>query len=373
MNLQKISFFLPKLTYGGAERVIIDIANNLSKRGYLIDIVLAKGGNTYIDEINPSINVVNLNSKSTFLSFFPLSRYIKNSSPDGIISALSHANCIVLLAKKIINHNTKIVVSERNISYLHTRNKIGFKRILLDWLIKYLYPEAKCIVTVSEGVRQSIISTYKFKEDQVRCILNPIDFKKINKLKSESILNSEIINELKSENKKLILSVGSLTAQKNYSLLIKSFKIVSEKVNCKLIILGEGPERANLNELCRNLKIDSKSISLPGFIANPFPYMKVSDLYVLSSLWEGLPNVLIQALACNCKIISTDCDAGPREILEDGKWGRLTKVNDINSLANAMIEELSEKNQKYSNLKMGSLNRFNIDKVTNQYLEALEL
>ena len=99
--------------------------------------------------------------------------------------------------------------------------------------------------------------------------------------------------------------------------------------------------------------------------------MKVADLYVLSSLWEGLPNVLIQALACNCKIISTDCDAGPREILEDGKWGRLVKVNDINSLANAMIEGLSEQNQKYSNLNIGRLNRFNIDKVTNQYLETL--
>ena len=372
MNLQKIAFFLPKLTYGGAERVVIDIANSLAKRGYLIDIVLAKGGNTYIDEISPSINIINLKCKSTILSFFPLSRYIKKSSPDGIISALSHANCVVLLAKKITNNNTKIVVSERNISYRHTRNKIGLKRIVLDWLIKSLYPEAKCIVTVSEGVRKSIIRTYKFREDQVKCILNPIDFKKINKLKSESFLNNDIKNELKSKNKKIILSVGSLTVQKNYSLLIKSFKIVCEKINCKLIILGEGPERSNLNELCRNLKLDSKSISLPGFIANPFPYMKVSDLYVLSSLWEGLPNVLIQALACNCKIISTDCDAGPREILEDGKWGRLVKVNDINSLAKAMIEELSKQNQKHSNSRIGRLNRFNIDKVTNQYLEALE-
>ncbi len=373
MNLQKIAFFLPKLTYGGAERVIIDIANSLSKRGYLIDIVLAKGGNTYIDEISPSINIINLNCKSTILSFLPLSRYIKKSSPDGIISALSHANCVVLLARKISNNNTKIVVSERNISYRNTTNKIGFKRIILDWLIKYLYPEAKCIITVSEGVRKSIISTYKFKADQVKCIFNPIDFKKINKLKSEKIVNSEIINKLKSENKKIILSVGSLTAQKNYSLLIKSFKIVSEKINCKLIILGEGPERAKLYELCRNLEIDRKSIYLPGFIANPFPFMKVSDLYVLSSLWEGLPNVLIQALACNCKIISTDCDAGPREILENGKWGRLTKVNDINELAHAMIEELSEKTHKYSNSRIGRLERFNIDKVTNQYLEALDL
>ena len=91
MNLQKIAFFLPKLTYGGAERVVIDIANSLANRGYLIDIVLAKGGNTYKDEISPSINIINLNCKSTILSFFPLSRYIKKSSPNGIISALSHA------------------------------------------------------------------------------------------------------------------------------------------------------------------------------------------------------------------------------------------------------------------------------------------
>ena len=101
--------------------------------------------------------------------------------------------------------------------------------------------------------------------------------------------------------------------------------------------------------------------------------MKACDLYVLSSLWEGLPNVLIQALACNCNIISTDCDAGPREILEDGKWGRLVKVNDIDALANAIIKELTSTNQKCGDSNIGGLNRFNIDKVTNQYLEALEL
>tara|TARA_B100000212_G_scaffold89261_1_gene65453 strand:- start:27714 stop:28835 length:1122 start_codon:yes stop_codon:yes gene_type:complete len=373
MNLQKIAFFIPKLTYGGAERVIIDIANNLSKRGYLIDIVLAKGGKIYLEEISPSVNIINLNSKSTILSFFNLSRYIQKSRPNGIISALSHANCVVLLSRKFVNNNTKVVVSERNISYRNTFNKIGFKRFILDLLIKYLYPEAKCIVTVSEGVRESIINTYKFKRDHVKAILNPCDFQKINNLKSKCMLNSKIINGFKSENQKIILSVGSLTIQKNYSLLIKAFKIVSQEINCKLIILGEGPERSKLDELCRNLAIDSNSIYMPGFIANPFPYMKACDLYVMSSLWEGLPNVLIQALACKCNIISTDCDAGPREILEDGKWGRLIKVNDTNGLANAMIEELSSKNQKSFNSGIGNLNRFNIDKVTNQYLEALEL
>ena len=165
MKQKKIAFFLPKLTNGGAERVIIDIANNLSERGHFIDIVLAKGGKIYIDEISPSINVIDLKCKSTFLSFFPLSRYIKKSCPDGIISALSHANCAVLLARKINNNKTKtnVVVSERNISFQNTTNKIGFKRIALNFLIKFLYPDAKCIITVSKGVRKSIINTYKFK------------------------------------------------------------------------------------------------------------------------------------------------------------------------------------------------------------------
>ena len=373
MNPQKIAFFIPKLTFGGAERVIIDIANNLSKRGFLIDIVLAKSGNIYLDEISPSINIIDLNCRSTILSLLTLSRYIKKSRPNGIISALSHANCVVLLARKITNKNTKIVVSERNISYRNTLNKTGIKRIILDWLIKYLYPEAKCIVTVSKGVSKSIINTYQFKSHKVRCIYNPCDFEKIKKLKSKGILNDGIINDFQSENKKIILSVGSLTIQKNFSLLINAFKIVRRQINCKLIILGEGPERSKLEELCRNLEIDNKSICMPGFIANPFPYMKACDLFVLSSSWEGLPNVLIQALACHCKIVATDCDAGPREILEDGKWGRLTKVNDIKALANTMLEELKEKDKQNPNSNIGGLNRFNIDKVTDQYLEALEL
>ena len=136
MNSKRIAFFIPKLTFGGAERVMIDIANNLSKRNYLIDIVLAKGGKIYLDEIDPSINIVNLNCKSTILSLFDLCRYIKKSSPYGIISALSHANCVVLLARKIIKNNIKVVVSERNISHLDTNNKIGIKHFILDLLMK---------------------------------------------------------------------------------------------------------------------------------------------------------------------------------------------------------------------------------------------
>ncbi len=363
----KITFFIPSLKNGGAERVIIELANHMSKNGHDISLVLATGGDGYKDEIESSVDIINLNSKKTFRSIFKLCNYIKKSKPDAIISALSNANCIALLARKFTRSNIPIVVSERNISLKDRFTNLSLQQKLINLSIRLLYNESTSIIAVSKGVANSITRTYKIDKKKIKYIYNPCD---IDRLHALSMINIEH-KWFKGKTKNIILSVGRLTKQKNYDLLLKAFSIVREKEDVKLIILGEGEERERLEKLATNLGLDEDCLDMPGFVNNPYAFMRRSEVFVLSSDWEGLPNVLIQALALNCRIVSTDCDAGPREILDNGNLGILVEPGNKLQLANAIHKTLKNKSGK--TLLDRKMSRFNIKNIALQYIQSLDI
>ena len=172
------------------------------------------------------------------------------------------------------------------------------------------------------------------------------------------------------EDKKIpvIISVGRLSKEKNFELLIKSFNKFREKFNSKLIILGDGPEKKHLNELISNLNL-TKDCYLPGFVKNPYDYMKLSSLFILTSHYEGLPNVLIEAQACEIPIISTNCKYGPKEILLNGKAGILVPVNNEQKLIKAMIKIFTspELKEEFIDISKKNLFRFDINESINKY------
>jgi glycosyltransferase involved in cell wall biosynthesis len=167
-----------------------------------------------------------------------------------------------------------------------------------------------------------------------------------------------------------ILSVGSLTPQKNYHLLIKAFSKISKKLNAKLVILGEGKLRPSLQSLILELGLKDK-VLLAGFADNPYPWYLTADVYVLSSDWEGLPTVLIEALESGLPIVSTDCESGPKEILENGRYGKLVPMNDINAMSDAITISLSEYHDK--EFLMRRARDFSIENISKQYLEYFGL
>jgi glycosyltransferase involved in cell wall biosynthesis len=167
----------------------------------------------------------------------------------------------------------------------------------------------------------------------------------------------------------VILAVGRLIPQKDFQTLIRAFAILQRKSKARLVILGEGRQRLELESLTQELGI-APHVEMPGFVSNPYQYMAGASVFALTSRYEGLPGVLIQALACGCPVISTDCPGGSAEILDHGKYGRLVPINNDTVLADAMDSVLNEQPDKNILRKRASL--FSVERATQQYLDYLD-
>ncbi len=341
MNLTKtaqhVAFYLPSLRGGGAERVMVMLANGFAARGHRVDLVMAKPEGPYLSEVAPGVRVVDLNRGRVLTSLLPLVHYIRRERPDAMLSALSHSNIIAILARELARSPLRLVVSEHNApSQAFYGGKMA---LLIRFLIRALYPKADAIACVSEGIRQEMHHIFGLPFTQLHRIYNPLDVDRIRETMGFPIANEE---EIKARGP-LILAAGRLTTQKDYPNLLAAFAILRATRQARLVILGEGDDERFLKAKADELAI-SDDVDFAGFQSNPFAWMRASDLYVLSSRWEGLSCTLLEALACGVRVVSTDCRHGPSEILEDGKWGRLVPVNDPEALALAMAAALDDEN-----------------------------
>lgn len=339
MKDKKITIFLPNLSGGGAEKVMITIANELSKE-YIIDLVAVRAVGIFSSEISPSVNLINLNGKMVTTSLFKLIKYLNSHKPDYFISALLTSNVISVLAKIFSRKRFKLILTEHAVaSEAISDASSRWFRFFLPEMIRATYKLANQIVTVSEGVSDDLVENFGIDPKKIKVIYNPVVSDEITK-KSNETLENPYFDHSKIP---MILGVGRLTSQKNFSLLIRAFHMLLKKKEAKLVILGEGPLLEDLKELSRELNIED-DVYFPGFQKNPYNWMKEAELFVLSSNYEGLGNVLIESMACGTEVISTDCDSGPYEILEGGKWGKLCPVDDSRALSSAMLESLNENN-----------------------------
>ena len=167
----------------------------------------------------------------------------------------------------------------------------------------------------------------------------------------------------------MILAAGRLHIQKDFPTLLRAFALVRKEIPSRLVILGEGEKRKELEDLAQELGI-RKDLDLPGFVENPYKYMKRAAVFVLSYQWEGLPTVLVEAMACGCPVVSTDCPSGPREILENGRWGKLVPPGDPMKLAEAIKEILTNRNRFPADYSTYALTRFSVSAVAEQYLSV---
>ena len=356
----KIFFILPSLAGGGAERVLLTLANGFSKKSNNVYLLLIDNQGVYKDEVLENIQIINLESNRVLSSFFSIRQWIIEIEPDIIFSSIAHLNLLLLFIKKTIKKSkSKFIIRESNT--LSKVNKKSIKIAIIKTLVKKFYPVSDLIIVPSKGVAKDLINNFNIK-NKIEFMNNPIDY---NWLKSQSKKPLEDPFLLQSS-KNFIVGVGSLTKQKDFSTLIKAFLAVKKKKDFKLIILGEGPERSSLEQLIIRLGLEN-DVSMPGFVKNPFNYLKASSLFVLSSLFEGSPNVLIQALLLNIPCVSTNCQSGPREILRDGKYGQLVEVGDHLEMSEAIINVL-EKKREISSLKR-IRKEYDSDKIVDKYLQ----
>jgi glycosyltransferase involved in cell wall biosynthesis len=222
-------------------------------------------------------------------------------------------------------------------------------------------------VCPSDGVSQDLQEKYFFDSDEIKVVPNPMDIQTI--LRKSQLQEEVYLPERFDPSHPLIIAVGRLTKPKNFPLLIHAFSLVRNKIDARLVILGEGEDRQDLEALVKELGL-SQYVYMPGFVENPFAYMKKSSVFVLSSLWEGLPNVLIQAMIVGTPVVATDCPSGPKQILENGKWGKLVPVGDVQEMASAILDVLENGHEK---IPMEMLEKeYSTESVLKKYLECIE-
>jgi glycosyltransferase involved in cell wall biosynthesis len=256
-----------------------------------------------------------------------------------------------------------MIITEHNNLQAVTQNAPNFRARMTPRVVRWFYPWADEIVAVSEEVAQSVANMAHIPVARIRVIFNPIDFAEIRKKATESVGHPCF----RPGEPPLIVAAGRLTAAKDYPTLIRAMQTISTLRPVRLVILGDGEERHALDSLVKQLQLPSV-ISLPGFSLNPYAYMVRSAVFVMSSAWEGLPTVLIEALALNCRIVSTDCGKGTRYILGEGKYAKLVPVGDADRLAEAVLIAMDEPRP---GITAEVLQPFSIDFAVDSYLELV--
>lgn len=356
----KITFFTSTLE-GGVGRIIINLLEGLKEKSFKIDLICVNAGTQFFNLIPQNVNLINLRLKRTLLSYPFLISYLLKQKPK-ILLSFTTANLVSLLAKIVPGIKTSVIISE-HLSLEGSLPQINFfKRQVVKKLMQLLYPKANYIIAISKKVADDLKKIVKVPESKIVIIFNPVISSKIFQLAEKE--PDEKINSILKNNIPFILSVGRLAKQKDYPTLIKAFSIVKKNFDLKLLILGEGEERPTLEKLIVTLNLKS-DVFLPGFISNPYPVFKRAKLFVLSSAWEGLPTALIEAMAFGVPVVSTDCLGGSREILENGKYGKLVKVGDVEELAKAIMETI--KNSPNSNLLKSRALDFSVEKSVGEY------
>jgi glycosyltransferase involved in cell wall biosynthesis len=234
---------------------------------------------------------------------------------------------------------------------------------LLPYIARRLYPRSSAVIAVSNAVADDL-SSCGIPRPQIRVIHNPVPCSLLRRLAAEPLADPWFTPGMPP----VILSVGRLSLQKDYPTLLRAFAEVRRLQDCRLLILGEGEERPMLERLVADLGLGN-DVRMPGFRENPFPFMARAAMLVLASAWEGLPNVLLQACVLGCPIVSTDCPGGPREILQDGRLGRLVPVGDPNALADAVAHTLKTTADRAALRERGEA--FDTTVIAQQYWELL--
>ena len=337
--MHRISIFLPSLRGGGAERSILTLANAFSKRGLSVDLVLAKKEGPFLRDVEPSVRVIDLGASRVLASLPGLVRYIRREHPNAIISALSHANVIAIWARQLAAVPTRLIVTERNTLTRWSEATPLRRARLMPFFMRLSYRKADAVVAVSGGVADDLATAIGFPREHISVIYNPVVTPELIERSGETLHHPWF--EFGAA--PVILAAGRLNHQKDFATLIRAFAQVRLQRLTRLVILGEGETRNALQTQVSDLGL-GQDVLLPGFISNPYPWMRRAAVFVLSSRWEGLPGVLIQAMACGTPVISTDCPSGPIEILAQGKWGRLVPVGNAAALAEAIIATLDEDN-----------------------------
>jgi glycosyltransferase involved in cell wall biosynthesis len=362
-NQKRLSIFVPSMRGGGAERSMLRLAKGIAERGCMVDLVLARAKGPYLNEMPKSVRIIDLKASRVLSSLPALVRYLRREQPQALLSTLDYANIVALWARRLTGIPKRLIVNDQNTISFPAKHSRQFSQRITPRLVRLFYPWADEIIGNSQGVADDLSEVTGISRELIKVVYNPVVTLELRE-KSHAPLDH---SWFRNGHAPVFLAVGRLTKQKDFPTLIRAFAQVRAIRPAHLLILGEGPDRQELEELVKLHGLEG-DVNMPGFVENPYAYMSRASMFVLSSRWEGLPTVLIEALYCGIPIIATDCPSGPREILNNGQYGQLVPVGDVKALVKAIKNVL---NGKAPRPQEESWKPYELEPVVNKYIELL--
>lgn len=389
----KIAVVIRSLTGGGMERVALALARGFAAKGHQVDLLVGVGEGGMRSQVPETVRLCVLEASphlcarlrllatapAEFRDLVPLvvghaprmhrhlaamSRYLREDQPDALLANGTQSNLITLWARHIASTSTRIVVSEHStLSQVVRYAKRGFREAY-PRLIRKAYPAADAVVAVSDGVADDLAAVADLKRSSITTIYDPVVFPEMEERSRAPVDHPWMADT----SVPVILAVGRLHRDKDFALLLRAFARVRASQRARLVVLGEGDQRALLEGLARELGV-AQDVALPGFQSNPYAWMARASVLALTSRREGLPGVLIEAMACGCPVVSTDCPSGPAEILENGTFGRIVAMGDDGALAAAICSALAAPREPDRLRERAGL--FSVSTAVDRYLDVL--
>ncbi|MEA3278429.1 MAG: glycosyltransferase [Pseudomonadota bacterium] len=354
--------------FGGAPLVMANLASHFARRGLAVEVLVftRPGIREFPFHFDERVRLRLLRAQSRLGLFVQIARALLHSRPDAMIAGGTKANLLAAHATRLPGVTGRLwVMLHHNLS----SEMAGWsqrKRARRVRLWRSILPRAAGLITVSEGVADDFVAQTGVSRDKVNVIYNPI----VDPVFEERMCEPADHPWFRDAGPPVILGVGRLTAQKDFATLVAAFALVRQRRPCRLLIIGEGEEQERLGQLAAMLGV-GELVDLAGFKPNPLPYMRAARLLVMSSRWEGFGNVLVEALYCGTPVVSTDCPHGPREVLADGRYGRLVSVGDPEALAAGIEEALDE--EPDSRRLRARAEEFSVASIGDRYLDLLGL
>ncbi len=347
---------------------MINLASGALAAGVAVDLLCADATGPYLHQIPPGCRLVDFKAARVLWALPKLALWLRRHRPTVLLAAMDHANLVAIWARQLARPQPplRLAVSVRSQLSIAAANETSLRGRTLPWLARHFYPQADMVIAVSEGVADDLADCLGLRRELMAVVPNPVVSDDIQALAAEPLEHPWFAADAPP----VLLAAGRLTAQKDFPTLLRAFACLMPQRDLRLIILGEGPDRALLQAEIQALGL-SHRVAMPGFDPNPFRYLARARVFVLSSAWEGLPGVLIQAMACGTPVVSTDCPSGPREILEDGRLGPLVPVGDAPALAAAIARTLDD--APTTAVLKARAAQYSLAPVTRRYLSALGL
>lgn len=356
----RICLFTSSLNRGGAERVFVNLANHWVEQGHAVDFVVMSAEGGFRDSLSPEINLIDLGAQRGWLpnrlDFVRLfARYLKQSAPDQVFATLTYVTTTALWASKLVGYKGRVVVRQAN--SIRNQSEQSMPVRLWNWIGYHIcYNWADRIMVNSRNSESEMIEMLPRLESKVRLVFNPV------------VVQPELIRRDAEEAIPVVLASGRFAAQKDYPTLLRAFQLVLKRRQSRLVILGDGPKRGEIESLIDELEIGA-SVDLAGYVSNTGVYYARASVFVLSSRWEGFPNVLVEALSAGVPVVTTDGLGASREIVEPILPDNIVPVGDVDRLAESILKTLAEPHEP-EHYRAYVKERFDLPVIADQYLEG---